>query len=314
MGLFSNNKKQCPLCGNPTPRILPLKIEDMPICKECENKIDLPSGAVNQMNLEQVKQYMELYEQNEELRESFQEDYRFGFGFFGGALILDVAQRLFRLKDGTGAWVFDSSNLKSFRILEDGKVLFEGDKNALKWNQTDVYDRAKAMESAIIQFQMQMKEYEWRERMEEHRPDKDENEKKPYNPRPTFDMPAPFNNFNIELTLDHPYWKSYRGKVGAPTFDSTYPSTDGYLTEYESKVDEMHALAQNLMQILNPSAPEIREGQGNTNGTGNGQTAASQIIPPMGGADEIKKFKELLDAGVITEEEFAAKKKQLLGI
>ena len=313
MGLFSNNKKQCPLCGNPTPRILPLKIEDMPICKECENKIDLPNGAVNQMNLEQVKQYMELYDQNEELRESFQEDYRFGFGFFGGALVLDVAQRLFRLKDGTGAWVFDSNNLKSFRILEDGKVLFEGDKNALKWNQTDVYDRAKAMESAIIQFQMQMKEYEWRQRMEEHRVDKDENDNnKPYNPRPTFDMPAPFNNFNIELTLDHPYWKSYRGKVGAPTFDSTYPSTDGYLTEYEGKVDEMHALAQNLMQILNPSAPEIREGQGNTNG--NGQTAASQIIPPVGGADEIKKFKELLDAGVITEEEFAAKKKQLLGI
>lgn len=31
-------------------------------------------------------------------------------------------------------------------------------------------------------------------------------------------------------------------------------------------------------------------------------------------ADEIKKFKELLDAGIITEEEFNAKKKQLLGI
>lgn len=32
------------------------------------------------------------------------------------------------------------------------------------------------------------------------------------------------------------------------------------------------------------------------------------------GADELKKFKELLDAGVITEEEFAEKKKQILGI
>ncbi len=31
-------------------------------------------------------------------------------------------------------------------------------------------------------------------------------------------------------------------------------------------------------------------------------------------ADEIKKFKELLDMGVISEEEFAAKKKQLLGL
>ncbi|WP_067838316.1 SHOCT domain-containing protein [Amphibacillus sediminis] len=31
-------------------------------------------------------------------------------------------------------------------------------------------------------------------------------------------------------------------------------------------------------------------------------------------ADELIKFKELLDAGVITEEEFAAKKKQILGL
>ena len=31
-------------------------------------------------------------------------------------------------------------------------------------------------------------------------------------------------------------------------------------------------------------------------------------------ADELKKYKELLGAGVITQEEFDAKKKQLLGL
>ena len=30
--------------------------------------------------------------------------------------------------------------------------------------------------------------------------------------------------------------------------------------------------------------------------------------------DELKKYKELLDGGVITQEEFDAKKKQLLGL
>ncbi len=34
----------------------------------------------------------------------------------------------------------------------------------------------------------------------------------------------------------------------------------------------------------------------------------------VSGADELKKYKELLDSGVISEEEFAAKKKQLLGL
>ena len=34
----------------------------------------------------------------------------------------------------------------------------------------------------------------------------------------------------------------------------------------------------------------------------------------MSNADELKKFKELLDMGAITQEEFDAKKKQLLGL
>ena len=40
MGLFSNKKKLCPICGNPTPRLLPTKIEGEAICKECDGKVD----------------------------------------------------------------------------------------------------------------------------------------------------------------------------------------------------------------------------------------------------------------------------------
>ena len=36
--------------------------------------------------------------------------------------------------------------------------------------------------------------------------------------------------------------------------------------------------------------------------------------PSISAADEIKKFKELLDAGIITQEEFDTKKRQLLGL
>jgi len=35
---------------------------------------------------------------------------------------------------------------------------------------------------------------------------------------------------------------------------------------------------------------------------------------PASGADEIKKYKELMDSGIITQEEFEAKKKQILGL
>ncbi len=40
----------------------------------------------------------------------------------------------------------------------------------------------------------------------------------------------------------------------------------------------------------------------------------TEIKPTESSADELKKYKELLDNGTITEEEFNAKKKQLLGL
>lgn len=39
-----------------------------------------------------------------------------------------------------------------------------------------------------------------------------------------------------------------------------------------------------------------------------------RIETPVSAADEIKKYKELLDSGIITEDEFRIKKRELLGI
>lgn len=46
------------------------------------------------------------------------------------------------------------------------------------------------------------------------------------------------------------------------------------------------------------------------NDISNGKASANSV----GTADELKKYKDLLDQGVITQEEFDAKKKQLLGL
>ncbi len=45
-----------------------------------------------------------------------------------------------------------------------------------------------------------------------------------------------------------------------------------------------------------------------------GTASPVQVVQQTSAADELKKFKELLDMGVITQEEFDAKKKQLLGL
>lgn len=41
---------------------------------------------------------------------------------------------------------------------------------------------------------------------------------------------------------------------------------------------------------------------------------SSPVVQALSSAEELKKFKELLDMGIITQEEFDAKKKQLLGL
>lgn len=44
------------------------------------------------------------------------------------------------------------------------------------------------------------------------------------------------------------------------------------------------------------------------------RTSAGTVVSAVSAADELKKFKDLLDSGVITQEEFDGKKKQLLGL
>lgn len=42
--------------------------------------------------------------------------------------------------------------------------------------------------------------------------------------------------------------------------------------------------------------------------------ANNTVVQQISGADELKKFKDLLDSGIISNEEFEAKKKQILGL
>lgn len=311
MGLFSNDKKPCPICGGATPRLLPTKVEDTPICKECAHKIDLPDGMLNGMSLEDFRQYIAFYDQNQELRDAFSETYRYDFGFFGGNLLLDSTQGLFRLKSADTSLVMEAANLKSFRILEDDAPLFEGSREALRCLKSDVEDRARAMEPAITRYMLELRGHEMLERIDRLRDRRDGDEDDDsYHDTPTFDEPAPAQNFFVELTLEHPYWETCSWKTGAPSFDSECPSVEAYLCDYRNKVEDLHILAVNLMQLINPGAPEIREGDG----AGAAAQATVQTAAVTDPAAEIKKYKELLDAGILTEEEFTAKKRQLLGI
>ena len=160
MGLFSNNKKLCPICGSPTPRLLATKVADMPLCKACADKVDLPGGALDRMSLEQFQQYIAYYDDNKALRDQFRETKRMSFGFLSGDLLVDEEHRLLRLKGYDGALVFPAAALKSFRFMEDGKTLFEGKPDGLHCFHSDVPERARALQPRIERFLIQKEEHE----------------------------------------------------------------------------------------------------------------------------------------------------------
>ena len=120
--------------------------------------------------------------------------------------------------------------------------------------------------------------------------------------------------FRIEIKLNHPYWKSFDEKISGPEFDRDYPRAADYMKSYREQTEELHLLAKKLMHMMDPNAGETQVG-GAAAAAATAQSAAQTVSTvPTDAVAEIQKYKALLDAGVLTEEEFTAKKRQLLGI
>lgn len=70
------------------------------------------------------------------------------------------------------------------------------------------------------------------------------------------------------------------------------------------------SLIKNYREIGNVLSTKINERQDSTANI----SIPNVIVNPSNSMDDIKKLKDLLDSGIITQEEFEAKKKQLLGL
>ena len=304
MGLFSNHKKTCPICGEPTPRLFSTKIDGSPLCKECANKADLPEDVLNRMSVDDFRQYMELYNENQVLRDKFTETDRFSFGIFGGAILVDTKNKLLRLKDDKYAWVFEAAQFLSFCVLEDGKPLFEGTKAGLKCYPSEVPGRLNDLAPEITRIIMSQRGLEVLEKLG----DKVASDDKSNRPVQQYiEFPVPLQQFQMEIQLEHPYWTTFYKQEDGPRFDRQRPSIENYRNIYENRVSQFHAFAECLMQLINVNAK----------GSSSRGTEAGFVQQPVSADNavaEIQKYKALLDSGMITEEEFAAKKRQILGI
>ena len=299
MGLFTK-KEPCAICGGKVKGLLPWKIEGQYVCDSCHGVVDVQKDKEN-MTMEQFRQYRAFREENQALKDQFTISQKVDFGAFDTKLVFDFDHRLFCMDQHLGKTVFRGGEIKSFVIQEDGAPIFEGGPQGLVRYESIVPERLTMMAPQLNQILMQ-KQLE--DQLNVGRdPD--------HRPAPRFyDIPEPFKKFQVSIYVDHPYWSLLECDRSGPTFDNDYPDVNDYMNSYQEGYWLMENLAQCLMTVAFPDAPAEGAQQGAQQET---QPAAA-AAPAQDAVSQLKQYKQLLDDGVITQEDFDAKKKQLMGL
>lgn len=296
MALFGK-KEPCAICGGKVKGLFPWNLDGRIICNDCYGNTDLPFNAFNNMTLDEFCRYREFRAENDKLKEVFQTTEVIDFGVFSDKIAVDVPHRWICFDKHLGKTVFEGHQIRSFVIREDGSPLFEGNAAGLVRHTSNVPQCV----NDLIPMINQMRLHRQLERM---------NGNKENGVSQRIDIPEPFEKFIIEIEFDHPYWSIWKMEKNAPKFSDNEPNTVDYLRLYNMDVEELAKLARLLMQIAFPNAGEASMGGVEIFNA----AAMAAAAPAVDAVAEIKRFKELLDAGIITQEEFDAKKRQLMGI
>jgi len=295
MSLFKNDKKPCPVCQSPTPKIFPTKIEDKPICKECNNKISMENNLKDNLTLDGLVEHLAYRENNAKLHATFSESRKVSSGFFGSAISIDDTNRLWYISVGENSPIYHFDDLVSYSLLENGstiesasakgKQLFHG-----VLENRSMYDIADSMQRFGNTLQNMS----------------GQNKNGAAGSRPAEPpIPAPVHSLSLKIAVNNIYWKNLEITFSAPAvFDNDLRR---FYVDYQNKLSEVAEFTQALFSFFpNQSFP--------ANGSESNQMASRTQAPTISVADELKKFKELLDMNAITQAEFDQKKKELLNM
>lgn len=302
MGLFSK-KPPCPICGGKISWLLPTKIEGEYICDTCNNKIDMETDKKNHLTMQGFKEYLAFYDQNQLLRGQFVLSERIDFGFWDTKIIFDYQNKLFCMSKNPDKTVFEGKQLKSFTIKEDSTPLYEGSAEGIKRYASTVPERTMALAPQITQFMMNMRLARAIDKL-------DDGKENRTTPMQYFDVPEPFRAFNVELHFDHPYWTVIKCDMDGPRFSNDSPDVNDYLSSYQRSIEELEKLVAALKAVAFPHAAEQTISQSSAWE----QAVYTDLAPAADAIEEIKKYKALMEEGILSQQEFEAKKKQLLGI
>lgn len=295
MGLFTK-KEPCAICGGKVKGLLPWKIEGQYVCDSCHGVVDVQKDKED-MTMEQFRQYRAFREENQALKAQFTISQKIDFGAFDTKLVFDFDHRLFCMDQHLAKTVFRGGEIRSFVIQEDGAPIFEGGPQGLARYESVVPGNLTMMAPQLNQILMQKQLEDQLNvgRDPEHRPA----------PR-FYDIPEPFKKFQVSIYVDHPYWSLLECDRSGPTFDNDYPDVNDYMNRYQEGYWLMENLAQCLMAVAFPDAP--------AEGAQQEEQPAAAAAPAQDAVTQLKQYKQLLDDGVITQADFDAKKKQLMGL
>lgn len=300
MGIFSK-KPPCPICGGKISWFLPWKIQGEYICDSCHNKIDMDSDKENNLTMQSFREYLAFYDQNQHLKDQFVISQRIDFGLWDTKIIFDHQNKLFCMSKNPDKTVFEGKQLKSFTINEDNAPLFQGSAAGICRYASTVPERALAMSRQISQFMLNKQMARALDKLDDGK----ENRSRPVQ---YFSVPEPFQAFKVELHFDHPYWTVIKCDMDGPRFDNNHPDVSSYLRSYQSNIEELEKLVAAFKTVAFPGAQDQHVG------IGAAEAVHIASAPPADAIGEIKKYKALMEEGIISQQEFEAKKKQLLGI
>lgn len=301
MALFGKKKpaEYCAICGKERKTgllrgLFQTELDGQYVCSNCFGGADVQDTFRQSMSLADLKGYYAFREENQKLKDSFQVSNTAELSTWGDKIVFDNAKGLMCCDENLGKTIFQRDHLRSFVIREDQNAIFEGSAEGLNRHESAVPELIHSVEHEIEFYNRRRRMFEDRLRSmsPEQRAEEERNE-------PCLNVSEPVQYFYVELYFDHPYWNDIKFEVMGPRFNNSQPNAYQYLIEYRERFGMMEQAAQALMSFAFPNA---------------GATAAAADASQVDPADALIRFKELLDMGVITEEEFAAKKRQLLGL